>query len=101
MLDWLKKKIQNLFGKKHDTLYMFFNCDAEKSSTSMNPRYNAVVYEDRDVLWNVIITNLMVDQIKIDEENLDTVKDIILNGNPTQANDYIRYGCIINVVMMK
>lgn len=101
MLDWLKEKIQNLFDRKHKTIYMFFNCDAEKSSTSMNPRYNAVVYEDRDVLWNVIITNLMVDQIKIDEENLDTVKDIILNGDPTQANDYIRYGCIINVVMMK
>ena len=101
MLDWLKEKIQTLFVKKHDTRDMLLKCEEEKSSTSMNPRYNAVVYEDRDVLWNVIITNLMVDQIKIDEENLDTVKDIILNGDPTQANDYIRYGCIINVVMMK
>ena len=101
MLDWLKEKIQNLFGEKHKTIYMFFNCDAEKSSTSMNPRYNAVVYEDRDVLCSVIIANLMMGQIKINEEDLDTVKDIILNGDPTQANDYIRYGCLINVALMK
>lgn len=80
--------------------YMFFNCDEQKSDSSMNVRYNNVVYRCRDgrrALWKKIKEELAAGRIFIDDYHLSTVRIHILEGNPEDINDCILYGNIVRL----
>lgn len=80
--------------------FQFFNCDEIKTIASMNPYYNTKIYRDykssRQALWMTVKTAVLVNkQVEIDKANMAIVKDLILNGNPSDANDYMKYGIIV------
>ncbi len=81
--------------------FIFFNCDEQKSEKSKNVFYNHEVYRDmgvgRKALWAKLQEELDASHIQIAEENLDAAKDAVLNGNPTDANQYIQFGDIFAV----
>lgn len=86
------------FGKKEKYSYVFFNCDEWNSYQSMNPEYNNAVYRRRDgrrALWKKIKEELAEGNIEINESDLKKVREEILEGDPAEANPYIKYGCII------
>ena len=78
--------------------FVFFNCDENKSEQSMNIFYNSVVYRDmttaRRVLWKKIRDELESGRIFIDENDMQTVRKMILLEDPTAASDFIRFGAI-------
>ena len=80
--------------------YMFFNCDKQKSDSSMNVRYNNVVYRCRDgrrALWKKIKEEIAAGRIFVDEQLRSTVRVHILEGNPEDINDFILYGNIVKL----
>ena len=80
--------------------YMFFNCDEHKSDSSMNVKYNNIVYRRRNgrrALWKKIKEELAAGFIFIDEQHLSTVRIHILEGNPEDINDFILYGIIVKL----
>ena len=80
--------------------YMFFNCDEHASSASMNPICNCIVYRKKAgkrALWKEIKQQLAEEQIEIGKKDLPNVRNEILFGNPVNANNYIIYGCIIEL----
>ena len=64
---------------KEKKVYVFFNCDEEKSQTSMNIFYNSTVYGDTK---------------KARKELLAKVSAAIMEGDPSNAKDFITYGSI-------
>ena len=76
--------------------YIFFNCDTEKTPSSMNIRFNDEAYSDtpygRRALLKKIETEIATTSIRV--SNMDTAKEAILNGDPTKANELMEYGCI-------
>ena len=80
--------------------YMFFNCDEQKSATSMNVKYNNVVYRCRNgrrALWKKIKEEIAAGRIFVDEQLRSTVRVHILEGNPEDINDFILYGNIVKL----
>lgn len=80
--------------------FQFYNCDELKTIATMNPYYNTIIYRDlktsRQMLWKDIKTAVLINKaVEIDIANMDIVKDLILNGNPADANDYMKYGIIV------
>lgn len=81
--------------------FQFYNCDELKTIATMNPYYNTTIYRDyktsRQLLWKDIKTAVLINKaVEIDIENMAIVKDLILNGNPSDANDYMKYGVIVS-----
>lgn len=83
---------------KPDKVFIFFNCDAEKSEASMNIFYNRAVYKDnknsRKNLWKKIKEEYGAERIQIALENFPAVKEAITEGNPVEASTFIRFGAI-------
>ncbi len=83
------------------TAFVFFNCDENKSEQSMNIFYNRIVYRDlttaRKLLWKKIREELGAEKIFIDENDLPTVRQMILTGDPTEASTLIKFGAIKTV----
>lgn len=81
--------------------FVFFNCDENKSEASMNIFYNRTIYRDmttaRRVLWKKIREEREAEKIFIDENDLSTVRTMILEGDPTAASNLIRFGAIKEV----
>ena len=80
--------------------FQFYNCDELKTIATMNPYYNTTIYRDlktsRQMLWKDIKTAVLVNKsVEIDIEHMEIVKNIILFGNPSDANDYLKYGVIV------
>ena len=79
-------------------IFVFFNCDENKTESSMNIFYNNVTYKDttisRNRLLNKIITEHKAGRVQIAEENLKKVEEIIMKGNPVDAGNFIKYGAI-------
>lgn len=80
--------------------FQFYNCDELKTIATMNPYYNTTIYRDlktsRQILWKDIKTAVLVNKsVEIDSANMKLVKEMILNGNPADANDLMKYGIII------
>ena len=80
--------------------FQFYNCDELKTIATMNPYYNATIYRDlktsRQLLWKDIKTAVLINKsVQIDNANMELVKDMILNGNPSDANDLMKYGIIV------
>lgn len=87
--------------KKERNAFEFFNCDAEKSHASMNPLYETNIYRDtrdsRRKLWKRIKAEVNAGRINVD--NMDKVRDAIINDLPSNANQYIKYGVILTKTM--
>ena len=70
----------------------------------MNPLYEKNVYRDtrdsRRKLWKRIKTEYANHNIVIDENNMNTVRKMIIEGSPSQVNDYMKYGVILEKTMM-
>ena len=86
---------------KKTAAYMFFNCDGEKSPKSKNVSYNNAVYRDlktsRKALWEKIQEEIDAGNVHVDEANLEAAKNAVLEGNPTDASQYLQYGDIVSV----
>lgn len=83
---------------KPSKVFVFFNCDENKSASSMNIFYNHEVYKDtktsRKSLWKKIKEENLAERIHISAENFGEVETRILLGNPDSATELIRFGAI-------
>ena len=81
-----------------NTVFVFFNCDAEKNPSSMNIFYNNVTFKDtlisRRRLFQKIKAEKKAGRIQIAEENLSKIEEIITKGNPVDASNFITYGAV-------
>ena len=66
---------------KPGKVFIFFNCDAEKSEASMNIFYNRAVYKDTKTS-------------RKNADNLKTVELAITEGDPVEASNFIQFGAI-------
>lgn len=93
-----KKSAAPRTRKASNVAYIFFNCDADKSRDSMNIFYNHEIYRDtqasRKALWKKVQTEQDAARIQIDEDDLEDVRTAILESNPAEASQYIRFGSI-------
>lgn len=64
----------------------------------MNIFYNHAVYKDtktsRKNLWKRIREENLADRIQISQENIQEVETLIMDGDPTLASEYMRFGAI-------
>ena len=83
---------------KPGKVFIFFNCDADKSEASMNLFYNRLVYKDtktsRKNLWKKIREEYDADRIQIATDDLQDVERAITEGDPVEAGNFIRFGAI-------
>ena len=83
---------------KSGKVFIFFNCDGEKSEASMNIFYNRAVYKDtktsRKNLWKKVKEEYGAERIQIATENLKAVELAITEGDPVSASDFIQFGAI-------
>lgn len=79
-------------------VFVFFNCDENKTESSMNIFYNNVTYKDTKIsrkrLLNKIKSESLAGRVEISEENLPKVEDTIINGNPEDAGQFIKFGTV-------
>ena len=84
--------------KEQKLAFVFFNCDEEKSNTSMNIFFNKEIYRDlkgaRKALLAKVEEELAAGRVHVAEENKAKVAAAILEGSPTDASAYIQYGAI-------
>ena len=83
---------------KPGKVFIFFNCDADKSEGSMNVFYNRTVYKDtktsRKNLWKKVKEEFGAERIQIAADKLADVELAITEGDPVSASDYIQFGAI-------
>ena len=83
---------------KPGKVFIFFNCDAEKSEASMNIFYNKAVYKDtktsRKNLWKKVKEEYGAERIQIAADNLKAVELAITEGDPVAASNLIQFGAI-------
>ncbi len=83
---------------KEKKAFVFFNCDEEKSQTSMNIFYNSTIYSEtkkaRKELLAKVNEELKEGRIQVAAENKAKVDAAITEGNPADASQYITYGSI-------
>jgi len=83
---------------KPGKVFIFFNCDADKSEASMNIFYNRTVYRDtkasRKSLWTKVREEYGAEKIQIAAENLPDVEVAITEGDPVEASKFIQFGAI-------
>ena len=79
-------------------VYVFFNCDENKSDSSKNVFFNHEVFQGtrvgRAALWKKVVSEMEAGRVHIAEENLPKAKDSVMEGNPTEAGQYMQYGAI-------
>lgn len=83
---------------KPSRVFVFFNCDENKSESSMNIFYNHEVFKDtktsRKSLWKKVKEENLSERIKIDSEDFQEVETRILIGDPNAASELIKFGAI-------
>lgn len=83
---------------KPGKVFIFFNCDADKSEASMNIFYNRAVYKDtktsRKNLWKKVKEEYGAERIQIAADNLKAVELAITEGDPVEASNLIQFGAI-------
>ena len=83
---------------KASKVFIFFNCDANKSEASMNIFYNKAVYKDtktsRKNLWKKVKEEYGAERIQIAADNLKAVELAITEGDPVEASNLIQFGAI-------
>lgn len=88
--------------KKDAKVFVFFNCDEEKSEKSMNIFYNNEVFKDtktsKKALWAKVLEEVEVGRVQIADENLKAAQEAVTNGNPCDASQYLHFGEIVEVL---
>lgn len=83
---------------KSGKVFIFFNCDADKSEASMNIFYNRTIYKDtktsRKNLLKKIKEEYGAERIQIATENFPAVEAAIIEGDPVEAGKFIQFGAI-------
>ena len=83
---------------KPGKVFIFFNCDADKSEASMNIFYNRTIFKDtktsRKNLWKKVKEEYGAERIQIAAENLPAVEAAITEGDPVEAGNFIQFGAI-------
>ena len=78
--------------------FVFFNCDEGKSEGSMNIFYNRAVYKDgktsRKSLLKKIQEEVDLKRVQIADGDFEKVENLILEGDPVEAGNYLRFGAI-------
>lgn len=78
--------------------FVFFNCDENKSEGSMNIFYNHAVYKDnktsRKVLLKKIQEEIDLKRVQIVDGDFAKVENLILEGDPVEAGNCLRFGAI-------
>ena len=78
--------------------FVFFNCDEGKNESSMNIFYNRAVYKDsktsRKTLLKKVKEEVDLNRVQVEEGNWATVENLILEGDPVEAGNFIRFGSI-------
>ena len=78
--------------------FVFFNCDEGKSEASMNIFYNRAIYKDgktsRKALLKKVKEELDLKRIQIEDGNWEKVENLILEGDPVEAGNFMRFGAI-------
>lgn len=101
--DAAKKPASPRTRQASNVAYIFFNCDAEKSHSSMNIFYNHEIYRDtqasRKALWQKIQAEQDAERIQIAEDDLRNVRAAILESDPAEASQYLRFGAIETVAI--
>ena len=86
---------------KSGKVFIFFNCDGNKSEASMNIFYNHAVYKDtktsRKNLWKKVKEEYGAERIQIAAENLNAVELAIIEGDPVEASNFMQFGAIRSV----
>ncbi len=79
-------------------VYVFFNCDEEKTQKSMNIFYNKVIYnatkKARKELLAKVEAEVAAGRVNIAEGKNESVAKAIMDGDPTKASRYMQYGTI-------
>ena len=88
-------------NKSNNKVWIFFNCDEYDSWATMNPSYNNIVYrkrEGRRLLWKKIKAEYKKNAIQMSVDRMTDIRSAIIDGNPTDANQYIKYGFIAEML---
>ena len=77
-------------------VYIFFNCNEGKETTSMNILHNHEVFGNassgRKALWVKVQEEVKAGRVHLYDE--DVVKTAIIKGNPQDATEHMQYGYI-------
>lgn len=81
---------------KEKKAFVFFNCDEEKSQKSMNVFYNNTVYRDLKGARKALLAKVEAEIAagRVNASDIDAVKAAIIDGEPTDASAYLKYGAI-------
>lgn len=93
----VRRRIAMKNNKENTKVWIFFNCDEHCSWSTMNPSYNDIVYrkrEGRRLLWKKIKDEYEKNNIQISVDRMSDVRSAVIEGNPTDANKYLKYGFI-------
>ena len=80
--------------------YMYLHCDEWDSCESMNPCYDNRIYRrraGRRAMWRALKQDIEDDIIEVDNKHLLDIQKAILNGDPEDANEYIKYAHILSL----
>ncbi len=87
-------------GAESKIAFVFFNCDENKSNSSMNIFFNQDIYRDlktsRKELFTKVQREVADGRVFIEEIHHEDVKNAILNGDPTEATRWMKYGAIVS-----
>ncbi|MBP3780324.1 MAG: hypothetical protein ILA30_01510 [Selenomonas sp.] len=85
-------------------VYVFFNCDEEKTQKSMNIFYNNTVYnttkKGRKELLTKVEEEIKAGRVNVLDGKMDAVSKEITDGEPTKASQYLQYASIesLNII---
>lgn len=89
-------------ASKKKYVYVFFNCDDDKSAASMNVLYNNEVFTDtaagRKALLKKIEEECANGRVNIADKTF--VEEAIIKGEPTEAGSKLQYGSIERMALI-
>ena len=96
------KATQKTSGAAKKYAYIFFNCNDNKDSATMNIHYNNEFFADtaigRKALLKKVEEEVAVGHVNVSDA--EAVKNDILKGEPEQASSKLQYGDIERLVLV-
>jgi len=92
----VKAKNNTVVDTSKKVVYIFFNCNEEKSHDSMNIFYNHFAYKNtiasRKALWNKLQQEEEEGRIQFLDK--DAASKAILSGDPQDASEFLKFGAV-------
>ena len=99
----VNEKIAKTKGQQN--IHIFFNCDGEKTTQSMNILHNNISYDDtlsgRKQLYERIVQEVKSEKIFVASEQFQLVKQAIFKGKPSDASRFLKYGRVVTISLMR